>query len=213
METGVRTWRVCFLSLAALLAAIGWSEVACGEEVLTYGGSFDLRIPADPEATKGWMDDAVITVTDHFVITDVDVGINLRHTGVFDLQLSLTSPSGTTVLLNMYDPFFGYFDGDNYQSTTFDDEASLSITEGQAPFAGSYRPLEALSAFDGEDAYGDWHLGIYDGWEMDSGTLTSFRVMLTTPEPATGVLLLLGAGLWRRRHGGRRQRQIFPTQI
>jgi hypothetical protein len=203
METGVRAWQVFLIGVAVLVGAGHLGEVAQGEVVLTYGGTFDLPIPADPEATQGWMDDAIITVTDHFVIGDVDVGINLRHTGVFDLQLSLTSPSGTTVILNLYDPFFGYFDGDNYQSTMFDDEALLSITEGQAPFAGSYRPLEALSAFDGEDAYGSWHLGIYDAWPMDTGTLTSFRLVLTTPEPATGVLLLLGVGLWRRRRVGR----------
>ncbi len=204
METGVRAWLVCFFGVAVLLGAGSLCGVARGELVLTYGGSFEQPIPADPEATQGWMEDAIITVTDHIVVTDLDVGINLRHTGVFDLKLSVTSPSGTTVLLNMYDPFFGYFDGDNYQSTTFDDEASLSITEGQAPFPGSYRPLDALSAFDGEDAYGDWHLEIYDGWPMDNGMLTSFRLVITTPEPATGILLLLGAGLWRRRRAVQR---------
>ena len=203
MEKGVRTWLVYLVGLAILVGAGGLCGEARGEMVLTYGGSFDLPIPADPEATEGWMEDAIITVTDHIVIADLDVGVNLQHTGVFDLKLSITSPSGTTVLLNMYDPFFGYFDGDNYQSTTFDDEASRSITEGQAPFAGSYRPLDALSAFDGEDAYGDWHLEIFDAWPMDTGTLTSFRLVITTPEPATGVLLLLGAGLWRRQCGGR----------
>ena len=118
-------------SFAIVLVLLGGAisiRTGHAETVLFYGSPFDLAIPADPEGTKGWMDDAIIEVPDHFIITDLDVSVSLTHTKVFDLRLSLTSPSGTTVLLNSYDPFTGYFEGEDYQQTVFDDEAAVSIS-------------------------------------------------------------------------------------
>lgn len=168
------------------------------ELVWFYGGPFDQAIPADPEASRGWMDDAIIDVPDHLTIEDMNVSVSLAHSYVFDLQLFLTSPSGTTVLLNAYDPFTDYFEGADYQHTVFDDEAEISITDATAPFQGSFRPSSegSLTAFDGEDAFGCWHLQIYDAYYVNEGRLEAFGlIMTTTPEPATIVLLLAGLGL------------------
>ncbi|MGB2809639.1 MAG: proprotein convertase P-domain-containing protein, partial [Sedimentisphaerales bacterium] len=59
------------------------------------------------------------------------------------------------------------------------------------------RPVEPykLSEFDGEDTYGIWRLQIYDAWDWDTGTLDSFELFIKTPEPATAMFLILGAGL------------------
>ncbi len=201
--------RACLTAIGAasiLLGAAIAPRSALAEPVYTYGWPFYLSIPGDSEETRGWMDDAIIHVSDHFTIQDVDVMVDLTHTLVFDLKLEITSPSGTTVVLNMYDPFYDYFEGQNYEGTIFDDEADVSISDGDAPFTGRFRPvdLEGLSAFDGEDAYGDWHLSIYDAFVGDTGTLTYFAVALTTPEPATALLLLAGIGLMKRRRSARR---------
>ena len=167
--------------------------------IITYGGNFDLNIPAEPGATKGWMTDALIEITDHHLIRDIDVRISSTHTSVFDLQLFLQSPAGTGICLNMYNPFDEFFEGENYSQTIFDDEADISISLGEAPFTGRFRPREPylLSIFDGEDAYGSWRLQICDMWDYDSGTLDSFELIITThtPEPATAVLLTFGIGL------------------
>jgi subtilisin-like proprotein convertase family protein len=200
--------RACLTAVVAasiLLGAGALPRSAQAEPVYTYGWPFDLPIPGDSGETRGWMDDAVINVPDHFVVTDLDVVVSLTHTLVFDLQLQITSPSGTTVLLNMYDPFYGYFEGQDYQDTIFDDEASVSISDGDAPFTGRFRPVDlaGLAAFDGEDAFGDWRLEIYDAYYGDSGTLEYFALVLTTPEPATAVLLLMGIGLVKRRRSAR----------
>ena len=202
MET--RATSTSFVIVLALLSGAVSVGTGRAETIRFYGGSFDLAIPADPEATKGWMNDAIIEIPDHFAVMDLDVSVSLTHTKVFDLQLSLTSPSGTTVLLNSYDPFTGYFEGQDYQQTVFDDEAAVSIAEGTAPFSGRYRPVgeAALSAFDGEDAFGTWRLRIYDAHYVDTGSLASFGLTLTTPEPATAMILLVGlgfAGFSRRR--------------
>ena len=48
--------------------------------------------------------------------------------------------------------------GHDFHDTTLDDDATLSILAGTAPFAGSYRPEERLSILNGEDraASGHW---------------------------------------------------------
>ncbi len=193
------------LTIAVLLSLTCAAPRAGAETVWFYGRPFDLPIPADPERSKGWMDDAILEVSDHLIIHDLDVGLTLTHTSVFDLRVSLTSPSGTTVLLNSYDPFTGYFEGADYQYTIFDDEADLAISDGAPPFEGRFRPVagSALSAFDGEDAFGTWRLRIYDAHEADVGRLEAFGLTISTPEPATVVLLLAGLSLARLRRNRR----------
>jgi len=90
-----------------------------------------------------------------------------------------------------------YFEGANYTNTVFDDEAEIPIEQGEPPFTGRFRPKAGnlLQVFDGQDAYGLWRLRIYDMWDADIGTLNSFELIITTPEPATAILLTLGAGL------------------
>lgn len=160
-----------------------------------YGGSFDLSIPADPDASMGWMTDAVIDVPDHLIIRDLDAGLTLTHTSAFDLQLFLTSPAGTTVILNCYDSLDEYFEGANYEQTIFDDEALMSIEDASAPYTGRFRPVDPLAAFDGQDAYGPWRLRIYDAFYADTGHLDAFDLAVTTvPEPSTIALSLFGLG-------------------
>lgn len=199
---GARTTLQWIVVIIAVLKGFCFSAFA--GPVYTYGGEFDLLIPADSNDSKGWMADAVIEIPEHFTIDDLDVGISLTHESVFDLQIIIESPSGTTAILNAYNPFEEYFEGEDYIGTIFDDEAAISIGQAEPPFIGRYRPKESLSVFDGEDAYGLWRLRIYDAYYADTGSLDSFELIITVPEPATAALLLLGTGfmtLLRPRRG------------
>ncbi|MHC4336456.1 MAG: proprotein convertase P-domain-containing protein [Planctomycetota bacterium] len=174
-----------------------------------YSRSFDLPIPApdDPgsELGKGWMADAIIEITDHLTIDDLDVCISLTHGAFFDLQIILQSPAGTNVALNLAGNFAFIVRGEDNRLTAvggsaqfvFDDEAGLSIEQAAEPFTDSYRPAWILSSFDNEDAYGTWRLQIHDAFYADTGTLNSFELIITTPEPATAILLILGIALLR----------------
>jgi len=183
-----------------LVVVVGASFPVFAGPVHIYGGDFNLPIPAldDPKSEygQGWMDDAIIEIPGHFTIHDLDVRINITHTNVFDLQIFLQSSADTRICLNMYD-FREFFEGENYTQTIFDDEAETAIEQAEPPFTGRFRPIESykLSKFDGEDAYGSWRLQICDMWDWDTGTLNSFELIITTPEPATAVLLILGASL------------------
>ncbi len=193
MDTHSRTqWIV-----AVLLGVGAMSFPVFAGEVYTYSGDFNLQIPAEPDTSKGWMADAIIEINRHFTILDLDVGITLTHSNVFDLQIFLQSPEGTTLCLNTYD-FREFFEGEDYTQTVFDDEAEVPIEEAEPPFTGRFKPKAGnlLEIFDDQDAYGPWRLQIYDAWNADTGTLESFELTITTvPEPATVALLVLGAGL------------------
>ena len=166
------------------------------ENVFSYGGSFNLRIPANPPDTKGWMEDAVITVSEHHTIADVDVCISLIHTSDFDLQISLQNPAGRRVYLNYYD-VGDFFTGADYAQTIFDDQAETPIEQASPPFTGRFRPKAGnfLNIFNSEDVYGLWRLKIYDAFAGDSGFLTYAAISIVTPEPSTIVLLIAGIAI------------------
>lgn len=135
-----------------------------------------------------------ITVTDDFVIEDVNLRLNnLRHTFFADLVISLSKVGSATVLLA--DTNGG---GSNPNGNfIFDDEASRSVIAVNRG-GGSFRPLQSLSAFDGGTAAGTWQLNIRDQFGFDSGSLGGWTLTLTdaetgaVPEPATWAMLMLG---------------------
>jgi len=185
-------------ALVVFLIVAATCNPAVAGPVRIYGrDNFNKPIPADSKSTRGLMDDAIIEVTDHFIIQDLNVHITINHSKVFDLQLFLQSPAGTRVCLNFYNPQTEYFEGKNYLNTIFDDEALLGIEDGQAPFAGRFKPRAPvlLSAFDGEDVFGTWRLQVEDSWPMNTGVLKSFKMKVEVPEPTSAILWLVGLGL------------------
>lgn len=182
-EMGPRTRIQRIVAILVVMLALCLNTLAGPTH--TYSRDFHLPIPADPDVSKGWMQDAVIEIPDHFTICDLDVGLTLTHTSAFDLQLFLESPVGTRLCLNMYDPFHDYFEGEDYIGTIFDDEADTPIEEADAPFTGRFRPIEPyeLSEFDGQDTYGVWRLQIYDAFWADIGALHNFQLIVTLPDP------------------------------
>ena len=189
-----------FIACAAFLMLMGVSLPALAYPVCIYGGRFDLPIPANPAASKGWMTDAVIEITDHHPIHDLDVRISLTHTNVFDLQIFLqhSSPAEKGLIqericLNMYN-LDEFFVGADYQQTIFDDEAATPIEQAEPPFIGRFKPRAGafLEVFDNADAYGSWQLQIYDAFYADTGTLDSFELMIENPEPTTALMLAFG---------------------
>lgn len=116
---------------------------------------------------------AQIIVPDTREILDVNVRLNLEHTFVGDLQISLISPQGTEVLLINRRGGSGDNFGvpGNVQNTILDDEAAATIASGSAPFVGAFRPDNPLSGFDGQRANGAWTLRIVDTTPLNFGQL------------------------------------------
>ena len=105
---------------------------------------------------------------------------HLTHTSDFDIEASLIGPDNTTIDLTSNNGYYGANAG--YGSactpltnrTTFDDAAPRSITTGTPLFVGSFRPEQALAAFDGKTGTavnGTWRLRIKDNFVGNVGTL------------------------------------------
>jgi len=109
-------------------------------------------------------------------LSDLNVRVNITHPFDANLKISLTSPSGTTVVLAQ--SLGG--SGDNYTNTWFDDEGTGAIGGQSPPFTGHFVPGQALTAFDTEDPQGMWTLTVQDQTAGDTGSLTDWGLSMTT---------------------------------
>ena len=194
-----RLSKTCFLSILAV-AAIGLFPCK-GLSQFVISQDFNLSIPSQPGQTAGKMDDAIIDVTEHISISDLDIAVSLTHEAFFDLQISLVSPQGTSITLNPYGNNAFIITGpEGWQTPVggsyrflFDDEATVSIMNATLPFDEPYKPLEVLSAFDGQDVFGQWRLQIVDAYPPHTGKLDKVELLISTPEPASICLFGLAA--------------------
>ena len=119
-------------------------------------------------------------------IQDVNVlNLDISHTWINDLIITLTSPQGTSVtLINRI------CNSQNNILTNLDDEAGNSYASIPCPPTNNdtYQPFEALSGFDGEDLNGIWTLTIQDVFNQDGGSLNAWSLEIcygVTSQPLT----------------------------
>lgn len=130
------------------------------------------------------MDTAVMTMTltDNYRIHDLDVVINVRHTYDSDLSVWLQSPHGRRAKLMSGEGG----SEDNIINARFEDEAILPISNGVAPFTGTFIPEEPLTRFDGDSTVGGlWKLLVYDDFEDDTGHIESFTIHIASLVPGS----------------------------
>jgi len=121
---------------------------------------------------------STIEVPETATVTDVNVRLDITHTWVGDLTITLVNPDGLDVQLAVR---VGG-SGDNYAGTVFDDDPGgyLPISAGSAPFSGIWYPDTPLSQFDGSLAKGTWSLLVNDAAGGDVGTLNWWSLEFTT---------------------------------
>ncbi len=135
--------------------------------------SFPVAVP-DNDAASG-AQSTISVAGGPSSITSVKVyNVNITHTWVSDLMLTLESPNGTVITLSSANGS----DGDNYTNTGFSDSAGQLITAGAAPFTGTFAPEQALSAFNSENANGTWILHVYDTVAGDTGNINGWSLVL-----------------------------------
>jgi subtilisin-like proprotein convertase family protein len=123
---------------------------------------------------------STIAVADTSIVQDVNVTVNVAHTFDNDLTLSLITPANTSITLVARRGG----SSDNYNNSVFDDEAATSIASGAAPFTGSFRPEQLLSAADGVSGVGNWKFKAVDSAAQDLGTINSWTLTLVYPNLA-----------------------------
>jgi subtilisin-like proprotein convertase family protein len=120
---------------------------------------------------------SIINMDQNAVITDVNLTLNIEHTWDADLEVKLIAPDGVTEIILFED--IGS-NGDNFTNTVLDDDASTVISDGEAPFTGSFTPTGSLSDLNGLLSGGDWTLYINDDADGDGGTLLDWSIQICT---------------------------------
>ena len=125
---------------------------------------------------------STLNVTKTGVISDVNLTMNMNHTYIGDLTVTLISPAGTQVQL-----FNAACDDANNVNATFDDSGEPVVCSNNPAIAGTVTPVQALSAFNGESAAGNWVLRIKDNYNGDGGSLLGWSLNLCAVGPVLGV--------------------------
>lgn len=123
-----------------------------------------------------------MNVAENVSITDLDVNLNISHTWVGDLIITIKSPLGTTAtIINRVGVPASTFgcSGDNLLAILNDEAATPVENEcaGSVPtINGSFTPNSPLSIFDGESTSGTWQLTVSDNAGGDIGTINSWGI-------------------------------------
>ncbi|MEM6318913.1 MAG: reprolysin-like metallopeptidase [Bacteroidota bacterium] len=118
---------------------------------------------------------STLTIAQAGIITDVNVkDLFGEHTFIYDLDISLTSPNGTTVLL-VSEACFGEIED-------FDLNVDDNGTASGCPITGgdTYAPIGSLADFNGEQASGTWTLTVEDFFDLDGGSLDGWTLDICT---------------------------------
>lgn len=130
------------------------------------------------------------SVSSSFTIADVNIGILAQHFWRGDLQITLQSPMGTRVQLVNGDT--QNTSGDNFNVLLDDGAGQLVNTDSATgnhtnpttfnpPYQNTFRPNNALSAFNGQNSAGTWRLEICDLFpNADDGQFRRADLYLTS---------------------------------
>ncbi|MBU2949906.1 T9SS type A sorting domain-containing protein [Tamlana agarivorans] len=145
-----------------------------------YASGSNLGI-AITDNGKAFTESHTINVGASVTITDLNIGINISHGYIGDLEFAVVSPQGTEVKLKYHEDC-----GDEVNMLgLYDDDAEPYNCSNSA--AGlAYQPLnELLSQFDGENISGNWTILLGDFEAGDQGVLNSWFIEIcdTTESP------------------------------
>jgi subtilisin-like proprotein convertase family protein len=166
---------------------------------VTFTKSASLAIPdGDP---RGVFD--TFNIPDDLQIADINFRVdNLTHTFTGDLSITLKAPNGYGAnLIWLREVLFGGGDGDNFVNTVIDDESVNDLNqslEADAPYTDDWQPafnspvwllfgdpsifpdaVGQLSRMDGLSTQGNWTFQVADHFNLDSGTLNSWSIIVT----------------------------------
>jgi len=132
---------------------------------------------------------STIWVDKDITITDLNVKLNIEHTAVGDLNIVLLSPRFVPYTLVAGRGGTG----DNFTATVLDDQASMAIRDGVAPFNGSFKPEVSLAGLNGQNARGGWTLVVGDTKFRDSGKLVNWTLEFNAQSQPEGSAVQMAA--------------------
>lgn len=116
-------------------------------------------------------------------ISDVNVSVNIDHTWVRDMIVTLISPAGTQVRL-VNRPCTNVALNDII--ATFDDGGTALTCANNPAIGGIVMPVDALSVLNGQNSEGAWTLRVQDQANQDGGAILGWSLNICSTE-ALGV--------------------------
>ncbi len=177
-------WRIRGLNLCGVGA---WSEnysFTTADVHCLFNSSIDVPIVLPEENTPTSF--STIEILENGLVTDVNItSLDIYHSWVGDLIVTIESPSGITVTL--FDqpgvPTSNFGCPEDNLLLTFDDESEevyetfdATCNQGNMAIEGTFQPFESLKAFNGEIAAGTWKLAIIDNADGDGGILNGWNL-------------------------------------
>ena len=126
---------------------------------------------------------SVINVTENFTVSDINVTMNISHTWINDLVITLISPNATEIIL-----FDRECSSEDDITVTYDDQVTVSITCA-SPVTGTAKPTNALAGFNGENTLGNWTLKVVDYYNGDTGSINSWSIEVCEAQSTTNSSL------------------------
>ncbi|MCH7523688.1 MAG: proprotein convertase P-domain-containing protein [Bacteroidetes bacterium] len=174
-------WRVTASNQCAMAVPSAVFNFTTENVICANFNSIDTPIDIPDNNTTGITSILNVPFTNKVSILDVNVTLNITHPWVGDLTLTLTSPSGTSVVLSNNNGG----NGNNYTNTVFDDDATNTIASNSAPYTGSFQPEGNLSNFNSEFSNGNWELKVVDSGPADIGSLDNWSLEICGSPPLT----------------------------
>ena len=111
-----------------------------------------------------------------------EVCLTVTHSWMADLDIRLTAPDGTTIMLTA--TLGG--DQDGYMNTCFRDDAATHILDGTPPYTGLFQPFSNLGTINNNHiANGMWTLRILDTYAYaDAGEVLAWSLTFGSNAPA-----------------------------
>ena len=140
------------------------------------------NVPITIPTTANVTVNSTLNVASTNTISDVNVTVNISHTWVNDMTITLISPTGTQVQL-VAQPCVS--DSLLNINATFDDSGTALVCQTNPAISGTIQPFQSLSAFNGQNMNGTWTLRVLDSFNQDGGTINSWSLRLcsTTAVP------------------------------
>ena len=189
--------RIVYMAVFTVFACYVCTTSVNAQEITETYCSTDVPIVIP---VAGFADDSVLNISDQGEIINVIVKLQIDHTFRDDLDVILFSPDMTTI--ELLSDVGG--SGDNFgdecspmPNFVLDDSAAFPVTDFSSgdPPAGTYRPEEPLSTFNGEEQSGIWTLLIFADAGGDLGRLNCWCLEITRLERIRNVPTLSEWGL------------------
>ncbi|MCX2681114.1 M12 family metallo-peptidase [Galbibacter sp. EGI 63066] len=170
-ETSTYYWRVkpinqCGEGTFGTAFSFTTISIACN----TYTNSSSVTIPSSGTPTVT----SVIDVLEDGILNNISVSVDITHTWIEDLSLSLISPSGTIITL-----ISNQCGRNDDMNVIFTDEGNTITCLSSAPtLSGDIQPQQLLAALQGENIKGRWTLKVDDGGDEDGGFINAFGIDL-----------------------------------